>query len=186
MNQLLSLRLFKEMSELQKVLDAKIKKREGIEYLPLQRIKSQITMESAECINNMKGDFKYWSQKPALVKELLEEFIDVLHFYISYTNHRLEYELADEKQAGEPPLPWQTLEHDYMELVEEYKNAVYLMKEKLIHDAADIVLETPNPKQKVAYLFYIVAHYGLTERDIWAAYQEKNKINHERSDSGVY
>lgn len=180
---ILSEQTFIELAGKQEVLDAKIKQAKGITELPLERIELAYRVEAAECVNEMKGDMKYWSDKPMNREAFLEEFVDALHFFLSYTNKFLEF-LNHDSNDSEMEF---SLSDEYSQLVQNtrcYKNNSNFFEEvwRYAHQA----LNPRNTGYSFAGLLMLVEHYGFTEQDIVDTYNRKNAVNHDRSDSGVY
>lgn len=180
---ILSEQTFIELAGKQEVLDAKIKQANGVEELPLRRIELYYRVELSECINEMKGDFKHWSDKPMRRAEFIEEFVDCLHFFLSYVNH----EIADEAIKAIEEL---TMETEYADLMDAYYGyEAYLSSCFDIVEPVDIAVDAISTKsifESLATLLHLVKFYGYTEQDIIDTYNKKNAINAQRSDSGVY
>lgn len=169
---ILSEQTFIELAGKQEVLDAKIKAAKGITELPLERIELAYRVEAAECVNEMKGDMKYWSDKPMNRDAFLEEFVDALHFFLSWTNHAKEPIVYSE--------PYYELETQYnlefehgVDEIEKWELARFTLKGALI---------LPS----FARLLILAERYDFNEQDIIDTYNRKNAVNHDRSDSGVY
>lgn len=166
-----------QLSKKQHVLDTKIKKKEGITDLSLDRIQLAYAIEVGECVNEMKGDVKYWSNKPANREKFLKEFVDALHFVLSWGNHaygmnRMAYESYgrisksfDDKQ-------------DYVFVKYDDEPWGYAF--------VAVALALANIEDSFACLCILAHRYGYTEQEIIDAYFEKNEENERRSDSGVY
>lgn len=181
---------FKQMILNQRELDQKIAEKMAIENLPLGRVRLAYKIEVAECINELKGIIKYWSVKDANAETFLEEFVDALHFALSYT-----YRYADKQ-------------HEHF-MYKESETRIDYMYRSLMDDIADVkqchgeisngpgfqdeiaeralnAIESGSVYRSLAHLMQIVEWMGLTERDILDAYHKKLEINHGRSDSGTY
>lgn len=177
---ILSEQTFIELAGKQEVLDAKIKQAKGITELPLERIELAYRVEAAECVNEMKGDMKYWSDKPMNREAFIEELVDALHFYLSYVNHNAKmYPTADAK-------------YEYNELKDDYEFGEMWFKDE---EPWEWALRALNPdvdtnawhlRVSFLYLLIIAEHAGFNEQDIIDTYNRKNAVNHDRSDSGVY
>lgn len=177
---ILSEQTFFELAKKQEVLDAKIEAANGVEELPLRRIELYFRIELAECLNELKGDFKHWSNKPMRRDEFIEELVDALHFYLSFVNHMI-------KQDGE------VLEMDlntaYVDVVIEYdiyQDYISGVKELTAWDIATDCIGSGQINRSLAILLSLAEFYGFTEQDIIETYNRKNAINAQRSDSGVY
>lgn len=180
---ILTLPVFKYLAEKQSVLDEKILKENNVKNLPLRRIHLYYRVELGECINEMKGDFKHWSNKPMRRAEFIEEFVDCLHFLLSYVNHAID-------DPAMRAIDEMTIEKEYEDLMDMYFGYEgYLSSSLDSIEAADIAVDAITSRPiyySFAILLYLVNHYGYTEQDIIETYNRKNEINHERSDSGVY
>ena len=180
---ILSEQTFIELAGKQEVLDAKIKAAKGITELPLRRIGLYYRVELGECINEMKGDFKHWSDKPMRRTEFIEEFVDCLHFFLSYVNHAIANEFIRE-------IDGLTIESEYRDLMDDYYGYEgYVNSSMDVIEPVDLAVDAISEKKifkSFAILLNLVKFYGYTEQDIIDTYNEKNKTNHDRSDSGVY
>lgn len=168
-----------QLSKKQHVLDTKIKEKQGITDLSLDRIQLAYAIEVGECVNEMKGDVKYWSNKPIRGGEFLEEFVDALHFFLSFVNHQLKQDIEYGDKATLPG---------------RYKRFAYIaekMEERYggqnqVWGYAYLVLMRSDIYESFALMSILVEEYGFTEQNIIDTYNKKNAVNHERSDSGVY
>lgn len=171
---ILSEQTFMDLAGKQAILDGKIKQAKGITDLPIERIEVAYRIEVAECVNEMKGDVKYWSGKPMNREAFIEEFVDALHFFLSYLNHLTDIENEDPLIVYYVQL---INELDYYEATtkmnwDKWELAEYALKLQII--------------ESFGALLYLVEQYGFTEQDVIDTYNRKNEINHARSDSGVY
>ena len=163
------------MAEKQAVLDAKIKEKQGIEKLSLYRIELAYRIEAAECVNEMKGDVKYWSKKKKDHEKFLEELVDALHFVLSFANHAYDKKRIALESYGRISKYFDE-KQDYVPIIfsdELWSYAYEALREVTIEDS-------------FACLLIIAYRYGYTEQDIIDTYNRKNSVNHDRSDSGVY
>lgn len=184
---ILSEQTFIELAEKQEVLDAKIKQANGVEELPLRRIELYFRIELAECLNELKGDFKHWSNKPMRRAEFIEELVDALHFYLSYVNHMAESYDAQDDMPGYYQLEYRYLEEGYRFYVDVLlDDEERSLKETPKHEIAISIIRDTNLFNSFAKLLYLAECYGFTEQDIIDTYNKKNAINAQRSDSGVY
>lgn len=179
---ILSEQTFIELAGKQEVLDAKIKAAKGIAELPLERIELAYRVEAAECVNEMKGDMKYWSDKPMNREAFLEEFVDALHFYLSYTNHIIE---------NRPYFSGMNIHSAFDDLVGDFEANRYFIEgipngKAEYWELASAVLCAEEIEESFANLLTLVFCYNYTEQDIIDTYNKKNAVNHDRSDSGVY
>lgn len=139
-----------------------------------------LLVELGECANEWRG-FKFWSvnqlphtsavRVPAMMEEdrefynpLLEEFVDGLHFLLELG---LELHAVDSWQPS----------HE-KDIAEQFRTLYYLVS--LI-----------NPYNRNDEYEYVVSYFlglgemlGFTWEEIESAYFVKNKINHQRQESG--
>lgn len=166
----------KPLFEMQKVLDARIEKEhpreDGEDRLAKKLLALQV--ELGECANEWRG-FKFWSakQRPNIHngrKNMLEEFVDVLHFSISIA---IEFGMSSYK-ADESDLRYhknsvlKTFSMVYQDIneLQHYDNAL-----GFTGDFLDGVLG----------LGYKL---GFSFEEIESAYIQKNQTNHERQQNG--
>lgn len=184
---ILSEQTFIELAGKQEVLDAKIKQANNVTYLSLRQIELYYRVELGECINEMKGDFKHWSNKPMRRTEFIEELVDALHFFLSYTNH-----ILTKQDEEEPDFDLNYFHRcEYASLKGNYTFFVEVLMEEEpqgvpnVEVAISSILDS-HIRGSFAKLLYLAERYGYTEQDIIDTYNRKNSINHDRSDSGVY
>lgn len=177
---ILSEQTFIELAGKQEVLDAKIKAANNVTELPLRRIELYYRIELAECLNELKGDFKHWSNKPMRREAFIEELVDALHFYLSFVNHMIEMNGAFIEMD---------LHTAYLDVVVEYdlyQDYIYGVADLTAWDIAVDCIGSDQINRSLAILLSLAEFYNFTEQDIIDTYNEKNKTNHDRSDSGVY
>ena len=178
---ILSEQTFIELAGKQEVLDAKIKAANNVTELPLRRIELYYRIELAECLNELKGDFKHWSNKPMRRNEFIEELVDALHFYLSFVNHMIE--------KDSPFFEEMDLQSAYLDVVVEYdiyQDYIHGVKELTAWDIASDCIGSDRINRSLAILLSLAEFYEFNEQDIIDAYHKKNDTNHDRSDSGVY
>lgn len=177
---ILSEQTFIELAGKQEVLDAKIKAAKGIAELPLERIELAYRVEAAECVNEMKGDMKYWSNKPMNRDAFLEEFVDALHFFLSWVNHA-QFKIEAIGQN-----------FDYSMIYSDFERSVWMVNDSGDEEREEAwmlamkVLTYEDISYSFAALYLLVEIYDFTEQDVIDTYNKKNAVNHDRSDSGVY
>lgn len=176
---ILSEQTFIELAGKQEVLDVKIKAAKGITELPLERIELAYRVEAAECVNEMKGDMKYWSDKPMNREAFIEEFVDAMHFMLSWANHSYGTIYSEGVETVEGTY------HCIAANLELIKQSDF-SKQLSWHWGRMALIAENGLEESFAYLLLLVELYGFTEQDIIDTYNEKNKTNHDRSDSGVY
>jgi dimeric dUTPase (all-alpha-NTP-PPase superfamily) len=185
---------FKQMVELQRELDAKIYEKQGIEAPPLTRIKANYLVEVGETVNELKGDFKYWSKKSPERQKFVEEFIDAIHFMLSHVYHYADqsHESFDYREGED------RIDYMYRELSKSWLHVITAKvtfdnpRELLSADEMETwqlayqALTVKSILDSYNYLTLIAKRLGLTEDELQHEYKRKLEINHGRSDSGVY
>lgn len=178
---ILSEQTFIELAGKQEVLDTKIKKASRVTDLPLRRIELYYRIELAECLNELKGDFKHWSNKSMQRESFIEELVDALHFYLSFVNHMIKQDGLFFRDMNLPKA--------YLDVINEYskyQDYIHGVKDLTAWDIATDCIGSEQIDRSLGILLSLAEFYGFTEQDIIDTYKRKNDINHERSDSGVY
>ncbi|QBL97903.1 dUTPase [Exiguobacterium phage vB_EauM-23] len=177
--------MFKDMILMQRQLDAIIMKNQRIERLNPTRVHASYIVELAETVNEMKGDFKYWSIKEPDTQKFLEELVDATHFMLTYS-----YVMADkqhgsyEYEEGEDRIDYRyRLLKKQMEDMKEFMD-VFTHKDNF--EIANEALLTKDLLASYAYLLIIAERYNINGFDLMRAYEDKYLINIERSESGTY
>lgn len=163
------------LAEKQAVLDNIIKKKQGIEELKLDRIELAYLIEVGECTNEMKGDVKYWSQKPPNREKFLEELADALHFMLSYSNHAYVKKRIGFESYGSISKCFDQ-NQDYIPIAYEDEPWAYALK----------ALRAMNIEDSFSCLLILAHRYGYTEQELVDAYDTKYEENFRRIASGVY
>lgn len=128
-------------------------------------------VEIGECANE-KRCFKFWSHKPASAKAIiLEEYVDIVHFALEIG---LELDLQqDDIELLENKVKFETYKRNT--LTEQF-NALFYFATRATY--------------QFDYFFNCLVGLGemlgFTWGEVEAAYFEKNKINHQRQNSGSY
>lgn len=155
-----------ELFQQQKALDQRIVKEKGLQGKDLFEDKViALICELYECVNENRH-FKFWSDnKQASKDNLLEEYIDTLHFALSIANDLGHHS------------------HEYIHESEYNLN-------RLILNLTNIATVLPDDK-KTTYIWSLVNQVirlgyelGFAEEQVIAAYYEKNEINHDRQSNG--
>ncbi len=156
--------LFKRQSE----LDAYIKDNKGLNEANLFDMKIlALYVELGELANETRT-FKFWSQKKASDKSIIiEEYVDNIHFLMSLG---LEKGFEFEKLTSSKPETNSLTEH-FNHL---YEQISFFQREQTKEAYLDLVK---------LYL-QLARLLGYTRAEIQAAYDEKNKENFNRQDSG--
>lgn len=182
-----------QLSEIQKILDARIEKEhpilEGEDRLAKKILALQV--ELGECANEWRG-FKFWStnQKPNISKPvttfygsrngettnpLLEEYVDCLHFILSiglelkiHVPQTVSYELSE-------PMPNDT--EVFIDLIQG-SYWFFRQKDRYPHHLVTGWVQYFSTFHKLGEIL------GFTWDQIEQAYYNKNAINHDRQDTG--
>lgn len=192
--------------EKQRVLDTKIYEKQGLELVSLERIDSAYRVEVAEAVNELKGNFKYWSNKPPEWHKFVEEYIDAMHFMLSYVYH-----FADKFSRRFRYVEGETrIEHMFHKIEEMYKeleNTPVMVidqndftfevaakedySKKLLFELEDwelsvLAIKTDSLIESFFYLTELAKRLGITAEHVRTVFDKKYEENHRRSDSGVY
>lgn len=197
---------FPNYVEKQRELDAKIYEKQELKLLSLERIDSAYRVEVAETVNELKGDFKYWSNKSPEWHKFLEEYIDATHFMLSYVYHfadkfskRLNYVEGEnriehmfrkiEKLFGnlENTRVMVIDQNEFTLLTESMENySLKLPFELEAWELATLAIKTDSLLESFFYLTELAKRLGITADHVRTVYENKLTENHRRSDSGVY
>lgn len=165
-------------------------------------------VELGECANEWRG-FKKWSknQEPRTMKSsigfsnpggafqyttnpLLEEYVDCLHFFISIAIEKgwqeslwiYEDAIMDIEEEGfDGGITGAFLEVNYM------LSKSYMEKKPIEHLEEKLGMTTPQFYFKSAWFVFMaigLVGFKFTWEQIYQAYMVKNKVNHERQESG--
>lgn len=167
-------KMLNDMLDMQAELDKTILKESGTSYAELLRTRAYdraILDELRELNHELKADWCWWkkSQEPVDRKQVLEEFVDVLHFCLSYT-------LAEIATAQYPDL---------------YRKTIVIICQRYL-DKPDNNLDILDwwhygqkkfgqPLIKVILLMHWL-EFDLAE--VYEAYKQKNAVNHQRQQEG--
>jgi dimeric dUTPase (all-alpha-NTP-PPase superfamily) len=166
----------KELFELQAKLDERIYKghpvQEGEDRLAKKILALQV--EFGELANELPEVFKFWSNKKNNYEKALEELVDCLHFILSIG---LDLNFETEPFFGKYTSPNLTRQFNFV------FQDVSELSESILEDF---------PEEDIAEDFYelvcgfigLADMLGFTWEQIKQSYLEKNKINHERQESG--
>ena len=159
--------LLKAQSELDQVIigDKKIKNITEKKLVAL-------SVELAELFNEIRC-FKYWSNKGPSKKEIiLEEYVDVLHFWLSLIN---EIENKKEKVEIESYKSNVNYEEDYLTMIHIVGDLNYIYFDNLLYTALEEFMQN---------LLTIATSLNFTEKEIIEAYYRKRDINFKRQQEG--
>jgi dimeric dUTPase (all-alpha-NTP-PPase superfamily) len=168
-----------ELFELQAKLDAHIEKehpRQPGEDRLAEKILA-LKVELGELANELPEVFKFWSNKKNNYEKALEELVDCLHFILSIGLELGMDEIADELDLKK---------FDFLT-----SNTILSCFIGLSYDIADFYYQRENDDM-VPYLYeHILLEFsklgkmlGFTWDEIEQGYLSKNKINHDRQESG--
>lgn len=170
-NILLTKEQIAEIRELQKNLDIRVRENNNIPLdkdLTLEKFLALKT-ELYEFINELES-FKYWKKNKGK-DHILEEACDTLHFILS---------LAIDKEVD-----MNIEEKEIKELGEVNKietNELLAMSDFLISDCM-IDNDWIALKLVLTIILIVLRRVGFDKEDLYNAYIEKNKVNHERQDN---
>jgi len=156
-----------ELFDMQRKLDAYIKKNHQLEEADLFSEKIlALLVELGELANETRS-FKYWSTKAASDREvILEEYVDNVHFLLS---------LGIEKNYQFTHIEVEETKNNMVEQFNEvYRKAIYFSERQ----------SEVNYKELVEAYLQLANLLGFTEQAILNAYIEKNEVNYERQQSG--
>ncbi|CAM4112410.1 dUTP diphosphatase [Mesobacillus thioparans] len=158
------------MFEHQKALDDRIIKKHQLEGRDLIENKLVALLVEIGELANTTRCFKHWSLKPAAPKEeILEEFVDGIHFFISLA---IDFGIT----PGHFVVQEEYIESDLT--ASFYKLYEYITNIGLIDLESELI---------AAFSLFIgigEKHLGFTWEEIVKAYFEKNEVNHHRQDNG--
>ena len=161
----------KEMMKLQKALDIRVRENNEIELdkdLTLEKFLALKT-ELYEFINELES-FKYWKKNKGK-DHILEEACDTLHFILSLAIDKevdMNIEEKEIKELGEV---------DKIETNELLAMSDFLISDCMI-DNDWIAL-----KLVLTIMLIVLRRVGFDKEDLYNAYIEKNKVNHQRQDN---
>ena len=156
---------FNELSIMQAELDNHISLEKSIlhkDYLKEKAI--AITVELGELLNERPMIFKYWSNKQGDRAKALTEYVDILHFLLSYGN---------------------AIKFDFKTY--EYKTVKVPDQRDLILGLFSMFATLPYIGQfeKVLHHYLLLAEkLNFTFEEIETEYLVKNEINHARQENG--
>lgn len=180
----ISKQLFEELTEKQRILDAAIIKEKNLGPIEQDQIELAYRLEIAETVNEMKGDVKYWSFKEWQRPEFLEEYVDALHFFLSWTYNKADREAHELKYLeGENRIAYM-----HRMFIKEI-NEIHIESDLLHPDVepwrvAFAAIKAAHMEASFAYLTILAQRYGIQEHEIKDAYYAKNAENFKRLESG--
>ena len=165
----------KKMYEAQANLDAYISKNNPVKLSKaemFEKTKLALLVEIGELANATRC-FKHWSVKsPESRERLLDEYADILHFYLSIGNQiGYTYNLYMEDVKGAD------------RSTEKAFNFLYYWVSSLIYDG--YAINQYNDYSKTGFgLEMLAGQLGFEDREIEAAYWAKHEVNYQRQKEG--
>lgn len=177
--------------KMQRGLDNKIREEKGLQDADLvANTYVALQVELAEFANEARW-FKHWSDKEPSRKEIiLEEYIDAFHFFLSIA---IQKEWEDALWIFEQQLDPEEFDG---ELSEWYLEMIYLLNKSYMENppkeqSDEWKKQTGFPEKqyyfRLSWILFLnigMNGFGFTWDDIYKAYLDKNKINHERQENG--
>lgn len=169
---------WRKMLKLQARLDERIVKGNGLTYKDLlygNRYVSAILDEIGELNHELKADWCWWkkTQAPVNREKVLEEFVDCLHFVLSWQIATVEVEPYSYYRPAEKA--WNAFKRDEATTVP--RAATYV--NGIAKWCGDHYVEPP-----VGAIIRLMNGLGFNIEEVYNAYMTKNRINHERQDNG--
>lgn len=164
----------KKLAEMQKVLDERIVQEHDLAGKDLEENKIlALLVEICELANETRC-FKHWSTKgPSEQSVLLEEYVDSLHFFLSIANSR-EFDVDRLYMAYEKDFAYE-IEISLVSAFKEIMEKILLMEK---------ILTPYHYIDAFSAYLNIGKMLGFNWEQIEDAYIKKNKINHQRQDTG--
>lgn len=151
-----------KLFEMQRVLDTRIVQERGLDESELLFKKIDAFRVELHELENETKHFKYWSSKQPDKSKILEEYVDGLHFILS-----IGLELGEQHYES---IVTDTLGKQFRTItlyaVLMYEDNYYSLLSK--------------------YYLGLGEMLGFTWYEIEQAYVDKNSVNHQRQESGVY
>ncbi|WP_290450906.1 dUTP diphosphatase [Faecalibaculum rodentium] len=170
---------WRKMLKLQEKLDERIVMGNGLTYKDLldgDWYVSAVLDEIGELNHELKADWCWWkkTQAPVDEKKVLEEFVDVLHFVLSW-------QLAHHEVSGLPLSKFTAIAFS------EYENSGRFPEHRRVVPAFQpmmLRLSECNTYPPVSQLMWLMRCLKLDFEDVYQAYLAKNKVNHQRQNRG--
>lgn len=143
-----------------------------------EKLTLALMVELAECANEWRG-FKFWSKdQDARRSDMLEEYVDCLHFLLSIGNHLSKTSRPLRTNAGVKHKRVVKCDNESPSIrITAQFNALYRRVVK-IRERGAAYIETFQLFNALGEML------GFTDEDIQRAYDEKNKVNFERQQNG--
>lgn len=162
---------FEKLFEIQAGLDEHIIQEKGLERQDLLDKKIlALQVELGELAQEVQDEWKFWKLDfKRNTKKILEEYVDCLHFVLS---------IGLEHQEYLEPIEYQDYIKENDNITEQFHQVF-----KSVSDYEWYRDET-NYYEMACQVLGLGEMLGFTEEQIEQAYLEKNKINHERQNTG--
>ncbi|MFD2991879.1 dUTP diphosphatase [Fictibacillus nanhaiensis] len=160
----------KELFSMQRELNMRIVEEHNLDNSSLfEQRRLAFLVELGELANETRC-FKYWSKRPASAKEvILEEYVDGLHFVLSIG---LDLGIAEVDMTNEV---------DHSEKMDKIDiNTLFLT----LYHAGAKSLSSKEFQSFFDTFLGLGVKLGFSFEEIEGAYFEKNRVNHERQDTG--
>lgn len=165
--------MYKELLELQRILDNDIAKAHKLENKNVLRERTlALAVEFAEFANELSS-FKYWKKNKKINEhDLYEEFADVLHFFFS-----LYLIVEDDPKADVESV--KAMDHNGDEIV-KFSLDFYGAVSKIYDEKHKKNINVDALNESYSILLSIALQANMNIDKIKEFYIMKNKINHER------
>lgn len=167
--------VFETFSNKQRALDRTIQRKLDISPVewdgPLSlNHKLALRVEVSEFINECRDSWKYWKKKAVIPERIIDEAVDIIHFiHLILNKSNLDTEAVIRtinNYVKSNPL-----------IENSYDPRLYMMDMYLIETTDDLL-------RTYADLLVILEGYNFDLEDIVNAYENKNKENYRRQESG--
>ena len=156
---------FIKLSKAQADLDKHISLEKQIEHKNYLKEKAiALCVEFGEMLNERPFIFKYWSTKFGNRKKALVEYVDGIHFLLSYGN-AIEFDFSKYEYRRPEEMDQRDL---ILGLFALFGNLPYI----------------PQFEEALTYYLFLGEKLNFTEEEIETAYYAKNEVNHERQETG--
>ena len=170
--------MLRHMLELQLYNDEQVHKKFGTSYSKILDNNGffwALTDEVGEWIHELKGNWCWWkeSQAPVNKAKALEEFVDGVHFILSFCLAVNNKDIDKCCVYDEGVVKGHRIELTELIIsILQDVNTVYVF--------ADPFLNISDSQIVIEDLLLLIDHMGYTFEEVYEAYKEKNKVNLER------
>ena len=160
--------LWNSVAIMQRLLNDWIWKVSGKMPKPVD-VQIALIAEVGELVNELGSEWKWWSNGGSVDREaVLEELVDVLHFYMSLVV--FSYTVDELKEWNE--YAWGMYMSDYTVKYDWKKSLMYFVNEVSLMGGFSDVSDS--------YLEDVIRGLGFTDEEIWQKYVEKSFENYVR------